>query len=150
MLGSVTISQAQSSSKFSDQADSGSKILRLNISLCACICFSLESAGPLYCFFFFSYTLFLMHFYPPVLLFSSQASPHPFPEIINHLSHSELKEHISNADMFTWLLPEVIVQIVEMLEVQRENQNTLLTIQEFFFTGDGRNSTVLLFLETCR
>lgn len=101
-------------------------------------------------FFFFSYTLFLMHFYPPVLLFSSQASPHPFPEIINHLSHSELKEHISNADMFTWLLPEVIVQIVEMLEVQRENQNTLLTIQEFFFTGDGRNSTVLLFLKTCR
>lgn len=121
-----------------------------HISLCLHLFQLGVSWASLLFFCFFSYTLFLMHFFPPVLLSSSQAFLHPFPEIINHLSHSELKGYISNADMITWLLPEVIVQIVEMLEVQGENQNTLLMIQEFFFTGDGRNSTVLLFLETCR
>lgn len=47
-------------------------------------------------------------------------------------------------------LPEVIIQIMEMLEVQRENQNTVLMLQESFFTGSGRKSTVLPSLEICR
>lgn len=47
-------------------------------------------------------------------------------------------------------LPKVIMKIMEMLEVQRVNQNTMLMLQESFITGRGKKPTLLPALETDR
>lgn len=91
----------QSLNKFCGRADPGSKTLLLHACVYLWFCYSLQSALPLWSS--FPYTLFLIHFSPPVLPSASQTSVVSFPEKSTH-SHLELEKYVSNSSIFTLLI----------------------------------------------